>query len=74
MEYTETGEILRFYAWQPKKLQNRRIMKHKKKTREPQSDLFKPSLEDIVNPSHALVRLTAVIDWHRLDTEFSQHF
>jgi len=49
-------------------------MKPKKKTQEPQSDMFKPRLEDIVNPVHPLVRLTAVIDWDRLDAELGQHF
>jgi IS5 family transposase len=49
-------------------------MKPRKKTCEPQSDLFKPRLEDIVNPVHPLVRLAAVIDWDRLDSELGKHF
>jgi len=49
-------------------------MKPKKKSCEPQSDMFKPRLEDIVNPAHPLVRLTTVIDWDRLDAELGQHF
>jgi len=49
-------------------------MKPRKKTYEPQSDMFKPRLEDIVNPAHSLVRLAAVIDWDRLDFELGKHF
>ena len=49
-------------------------MKPKKKTAIPQSDMFKPRLEDIINPNHALVRLASVIDWERLDIELGQHF
>ncbi len=49
-------------------------MKPKKKTAIPQSDMFKPRLEDIINPNHALVRLASVIDWERLDVELGQHF
>jgi len=36
--------------------------------------MFKPRLEDIVNPNHALVRLASVIDWERLDLELGRHF
>ncbi|WP_020683949.1 hypothetical protein [Marinobacterium rhizophilum] len=49
-------------------------MEPKKKHREPQSDMFKPRLEDIVKPVLPLVCLTAVIDWDRLDAETGQHF
>ncbi len=49
-------------------------MKPKKKTAIPQSDMFKPRLEDIINPNHALVRLASVIDCERLDIELGQHF
>lgn len=49
-------------------------MKPKKKLSEPQNDMFKPRLEDIVSPTHPLVRLAAVIDWDRIDQELDHHF
>ncbi len=49
-------------------------MKPKKKLSEPQNDMFKPRLEDIVSPAHPLVRLSAVIDWDRIDQELDHHF
>ena len=35
-----------------------------------QKDLFRPALEDIVDPGHPLVRLAAEIDWDFLDGRF----
>lgn len=49
-------------------------MKPKKKHYEPQNDMFKPRLEDIVNPNHPLIRLASVIDWERLDQALGDHF
>ena len=36
-----------------------------------QDDLFRPSLEKIINLRHPLVRLAAEIDWHFLAGRFS---
>lgn len=36
--------------------------------------MFKPRLEESVNPTHPLVQLAAVIDWNRLDSELGKHF
>jgi len=49
-------------------------MKPKKKLSEPQDDMFRPRLEDIVSPTHPLGRLASVIDWDRVDRELDHHF
>jgi len=49
-------------------------MKPKKPKALPQDDLFKRRLDDLVNPSHRLVRLTNTLDWELLDRELGQHF
>lgn len=36
--------------------------------------MFRPRLEDIVSPTHPLVRLSKVIDWDRIDRELDHHF
>ncbi|MBC4018575.1 IS5 family transposase, partial [Siccirubricoccus deserti] len=37
---------------------------------EPQEDLFRARLENLVDPRHALVRLAGLIDWGRFEAEF----
>jgi IS5 family transposase len=37
---------------------------------EPQDDLFRARLENLVDPRHALVRLAALIDWGWFEAEF----
>ena len=49
-------------------------MKPRQTKQDPQKDLFRPQLIDIINPNHALVRLAKVLDWDRLDTELGTHF
>ncbi|SBS27052.1 hypothetical protein MSP8886_00787 [Marinomonas spartinae] len=44
-------------------------MKPRQTKQDPQKDLFRPQLIDIINPNHTLVRLAKVLDWDRLDTE-----
>ena len=45
-------------------------MRPKEPEAEPQEDLFRARLENLVNPRHALVRLAGLIDWGRFETEF----
>ena len=40
------------------------------KPQAPNDDLFRSSLEAIVNPNHELLRLAALIDWTRFDDAF----
>ena len=40
----------------------------------PTGDLFRSSLEAIVDPGHELVRLAALIDWRRFDDAFGAHY
>ena len=37
---------------------------------EPQDDLFRARLENLVDPRHALVRLAGLIDWGRFEAKF----
>ena len=37
---------------------------------EPQEDLFRARLENLVDPRHALVRLAGLIDWGRFEAAF----
>jgi len=45
-------------------------MRPKLPTVEPQEDLFRIRLQNLVDPRHALVRLAALIDWGRFEAEF----
>ncbi len=45
-------------------------MRPKQPEAEPQEDLFRARLENLVDPRHALVRLAGLIDWGRFETEF----
>ena len=40
----------------------------------PTGDLFRSSLEAIVDPEHELIRLAALIDWRRFDDAFGAHY
>lgn len=41
----------------------------------PQTDeLFRPRLDEQLKMSHALIRLSKLMDWTRIDGEFSKHF
>src|SRR3954451_7865204 len=45
-------------------------MRPKQPKAEPQEDLFRARLQNVVDSRHALVRLAALIDWGRFETEF----
>jgi IS5 family transposase len=45
-------------------------MRPKQPEAEPQDDLFRARLENLVDPRHALVRLAGLIDWGRFEAEF----
>jgi IS5 family transposase len=41
----------------------------------PQADeLFRPRLDEQLKMSHPLIRLAHLIDWARIEQNFSQHF
>jgi IS5 family transposase len=40
----------------------------------PTDDLFRSSLEAILDPGHELIRLAALIDWRRFDDTFGAHY
>jgi len=43
-----------------------------KNTSDPQDNLFQSRLEQIINPNHPLVKLSAQIDWASLDEQFGK--
>jgi transposase, IS5 family len=45
-------------------------MRPKQPKAEPQEDLFRARLQNLVDPRHPLVRLAGLIDWGRFETEF----
>ena len=45
-------------------------MRPKQPAAEPQDDLFRAQLANLVDPRHALVRLAGLIDWGRFGAEF----
>ena len=45
-------------------------MRPKQPEAEPQDDLFRARLENLVDPRHALARLAGLIDWGRFEAEF----
>src|ERR671913_103077 len=45
-------------------------MRSKQPKAEPQEDLFRARLQNLVDPRHALVRLAGLIDWGRFEAEF----
>jgi len=45
-------------------------MRPKQPSAEPQEDLFRARLENLVGPRHALVRLAGLIDWGRFEAAF----
>ena len=45
-------------------------MRPKQPTAEPQEDLFRARLENLVDPRRALVRLAGLIEWERFETAF----
>ena len=45
-------------------------MRPKQPVAEPQEDLFRARLENLVGPRHALVRLAGLIDWGRFEAAF----
>jgi transposase, IS5 family len=45
-------------------------MRPKQPEAEPQEDLFRARLENLVDPRHPLVRLAGLIDWGRFEAEF----
>jgi transposase, IS5 family len=50
-------------------------MKPKKSPQQnPQPDLFRPELRNMINPGHSLVKLSKVVDWEKLDQTFGETF
>ena len=49
-------------------------MKPKTQPKNPNRDLFRPLLEDIINPEHELVKLEKLIDWEFFEKEWSNLF
>jgi IS5 family transposase len=50
-------------------------MKPKKTPQQnPQSELFRPELSNMINPAHSLVKLSEVVDWEKLDQTFGETF
>lgn len=49
-------------------------MKPRPTINDPQDDLFKVRLSDLVNPNHALCRLAHQIDWAQLEKHIAPHF
>lgn len=47
---------------------------HKSSRHDPQLDLFRAELENIISPSHPLVKLTKAVCWDRLDEVFGKTF
>ena len=45
-------------------------MRPKQPIAEPQDELFRARLENLVDPRHPLVRLAGLIDWGRFEAEF----
>jgi transposase, IS5 family len=45
-------------------------MRPKQPAAEPQEDLFRARLQNLVDPRHALVRLAGLIEWERFETAF----
>ena len=45
-------------------------MRPKQAEAEPQDDLFRARLENLVDPRHPLVRLAGLIQWGRFEAEF----
>ena len=54
-------------------LANSDAMKHKKRV-EPNRDLYRPLLIDIINPNHELVRLEKLLDWDFFEREWNGFF
>jgi IS5 family transposase len=51
------------------------IMKPKKSPQQnPQPDLFRPELRNMINSTHPLVKLSEVVDWEKLDQTFGEKF
>jgi IS5 family transposase len=40
----------------------------------PSDDLFRSSLEAIIDPAHELIALAALIDWGQFDDAFGTHY
>jgi IS5 family transposase/transposase len=55
---------LHFLAMKPKKSPQKN----------PQADLFRAELRNMINPSHSLVKLSEVVDWEELDQTFGKTF
>lgn len=50
-------------------------MKPKKSPQQnPQTDLFRPKLQNMINRSHSLVKLSEVVNWEQLDQTFGEKF
>ena len=54
-------------------LANSDAMKHKKRV-DPNRDLYRPLLIDIINPNHELVRLEKLLDWDFFEREWNGFF
>ena len=50
-------------------------MKPKKAPQQnPQADLFRPELCDMIDPAHSLIKLSLVVNWEKLDQTFGKEF
>lgn len=49
-------------------------MKPRSTINDPQDDLFKTRLSDLINPNHALCRLAHQVDWAQLERHIDPHF
>jgi len=49
-------------------------MLRKNPRQDPQNDLFRPRLENIINPRHELVKLAALIDWDGLEADLCRFY
>jgi IS5 family transposase len=63
-----------FYTHTPKKLQKHPKMKPTSSRPDPQDDLFKVRLSDLVDPAHKLCRLAHLIDWADLEEAINPYF
>ncbi len=50
-------------------------MKPKKSPQQnPQEELFRPSLQGMIDPAHSLVKLSKVFDWETLEEKLGESF
>ena len=45
-----------------------------KKSRKGQMDLFRPRLDQMINPNHELVELSKEVDWQWIEDQLKGHY